>query len=329
MRFLVTLTMILGLSIAHAECKKTKAKAEPEACETCAEPQDGQDFPLEAKSGECYVKVRRPAKFRTEKERVLVKEQSVRYEIVPAKFRDVEKKVLVKPESTRFEIIPAKFEKKIETVQTSPEFKRLSSTGAKFKSSKEKILVKPATAVWKKGTPPLSALQNVVSEVWCLVKEAAEYQSYTRQNVDARASVGEHVVDAESQDVETHVLVRPAEVKKIVEPAQYETVKTRELVSPAFSKEIVVQAEYKEVKRQVLVQAEEIVWQRVLCDTNLTPKVIRKIQDALKAKKYDYGKEKGKLTPATMKAIEKYQKDYKLSKGAITYEFLEHLKIEL
>lgn len=286
-------------------------------------------FPTTAKAGECYVQVRRPAKYRTQTERVLVKEKSVRYQITPAVFKDVEKKILVRPESKRYEVIPAKFEKKTVDVVKTPDFKRLSFAEAVFKPSKEKIQTKAATAVWKKGDGTPNGVSNMISQVWCLVREAAEYHEYTRQNVATRAKLSTHDVDAEMDHIPTMVMVRPAKVKEIVEPAEYKTVKVRELVTPAVSKEIAIPAEYKMVKRQVLVQQEQVVWERVLCDTNLTPEVIRKIQTALKAKKYDCGKVKGKLTSETKNAISKYQQDHKLSKGAITYEFLDHLKIEL
>lgn len=328
MRILIASALLIGFMIpASADnSAKKNGKNHKRAAEASA---DDGSFPATAKAGECYVQVRRPAKYKTETERVLVKEKSVRYEIKPAVFKDVEKKILVRPESKRYEVTPAKFEKKTVDVVKKPDFKRFSAAEAVFKPSKEKILTKAATAVWKKGDGTPNGVSNMISEVWCLVREAAEYHEYTRQNVATAARLNTHDVDAEMDHIPTMVMVRPARVKEIVEPAEYKTIVVRELVTAAITKEIVVPAEYKMVKREVLVQQEQVVWERVLCDTNLTPDVIRKIQAALKAKKYDCGKVKGKLTPETQKAISKYQQDYKLSKGAITYEFLEHLKIEL
>lgn len=330
MRITIASMLLFGLMIPVTADKTPKRTDKHRNQKHLAEAAERDaSFPATARAGECYVQVRRPAKYRTDTERVLIKEKSVCYEIKPAVFKDVEKKILVRPESIRYEVIPAKFEKKTVDIVKVPEFKKLSVAEAVFKRSKEKILTKAATAVWKKGEGTPDGVTNMISQVWCLVREAAEYHEYTRQNVATRAKLKTHDVDAEMDHIPTLVMVRPAKVKEIVEPAQYKTVVVRELVTPAISKEVFVPAEYKTVKREVLVQQEQVVWKRVLCDTNLTPDVIHRIQSALKAKKYDCGKVKGKLTAETRQAIAKYQQDYKLAKGAITYEFLEHLKIEL
>ena len=295
----------------------------PVACQA-----DGS-FPRTAQPGECYVQVRRPAKFRTETERILVKEKSIRYEVVPAVFKTVEKKVMIRPASKRYEVEPAKFEKKTVDITVLPEHKRLSTSAAEFKPSKERVMIQPETATWKKGAGLADSLTGIVSEVWCLVRKSAEYQEYTRQNIAKRARLNSHDVDAKMEHVPTMVMVKPASVKEIVEPAEYKTIKVQELVTAATSKEIVEAAEYKMVERQVLVHDEQVVWQRVLCDTNLTPDVIKRIQKALKEKHHDGGKVNGKLNAQTLEAIRKYQENFKLSTGGITYEFLAHLKIEL
>jgi len=56
------------------------------------------------------------------------------------------------------------------------------------------------------------------------------------------------------------------------------------LVQPSKVKEIKVPAEYMEVERQVLLVQERMVWQRVLCDTNVTKAVVADVQSRLKKK---------------------------------------------
>lgn len=328
MQTLITALCFAGLLLPADASPAANQPVTSDDGKAAACPTDGS-FPRTAQPGECYVQVRRPAKFRTETERVLIKEKSLRYEVVPAVFKTVEKKVLVRPEAKRYEIEEAKFEKKTVDVIVQPEHKQLSASAAEFKPSKEQVLIQPETATWKKGTGLADGVTGIVSEVWCLVRTSAEYKEYTRQNIAKRARLNSHDVDAQLEHVPTMVMVKPASVKEIVEPAEYKTIKVRELVTAATSKEIVEPAEYKMVERQVLVQDEQVVWQRVLCDTNLTPDVIKRIQKALKEKHHDGGKVNGKLTAQTLEAIRKYQKTFRLSTGGITYEFLEHLKIEL
>lgn len=286
------------------------------------------EFPADARAGECYVRVRRPARYRTEDVKVLLKEGSIQHELVPAVFKDVEKKILVKPESKRYEVIPAKFEEKMTEVVKIPEHKTLSSTAARFSDVKERVETRPERVLWKQGEDPLADVKGIVGKVWCLVRDEATFEEYTWQKLSSKAIVREHIVKSETQYVPTMVLVKPAQVKEIVEPAEYKTVKVRELVTPATVRENAVPAEYKTIQKQVLVQEEEVVWQRVLCDTNLTHDVIKKIQSRLNEKKYDCGRANGKLTDQTLNAVKKYQRDHKLGVGGLTYEFLEHLKVQ-
>jgi hypothetical protein len=60
------------------------------------------DLPPNARPGQCFAKVIRPATFRTETVRKLVKEASERIETVPAVYETVKEKVLVKDCATSF-----------------------------------------------------------------------------------------------------------------------------------------------------------------------------------------------------------------------------------
>lgn len=320
-----------GLVVADdsSEHKKCPAKKKTHQTQTSLSLfQREAEFPADAKAGECYVRVRRPAEYRSEDVKVVLKEASVRYEVVPAVFKDVDKKVLVRPEVKRFEVVPAKFEKKVTKVVKVPEHKTLTAVAADFSAVKERVETRPCRILWKQGDDPLADVKGVVGKVWCLIRDDATFSEYTRQNLTRKARVKEHVVKSEMQEVSTMQLVTPALVKEIVEKAEYKTVRVREMVSPAITKKIVIPAQHKTIRKQVLVRAEEVVWQRVLCDTNLTQDLIRKIQSKLHAKKYDCGRSKGKLTKQTLDAVKKYQKDHKLGVGGLTYEFLEHLKVE-
>ncbi len=317
-----------GLATAEDSEKSKKCAADEKAAQAAMLLfQRETEFPADAKAGECYVRVRRPAEYRLEEVKVVTKDASIRHEIVPAVFKDVDKKILVKPESKRYEVIPAKFEQKMTEVVKLPEHKTLSAAAAEFSAAKKRVETRPERVLWKQGTDPLAEIKEIVGKVWCLVRDDATFEDYTWQKLTGKASVKEDVVKSQIQQVPTMVLAKPAEVKEIVEQAEYKTVRVRELVTAATMKEIAVPAEYKTIKKQVLVHAEEVVWQRVWCDTNLTQDVIKKIQSKLHDKKYDCGRANGKLTKQTLDAVKKYQQDHQLAVGGLTYEFLEHLKV--
>lgn len=286
------------------------------------------DLPPNAKPGECYVRVKNPAKYKTVDERVLIQPETVRYETVPAVFREVEKKVLIKPEFVRHEFIPAKFEKKMIAVELQPEHSKLTAVAAKFKTEEKKFESKPAREYWTVGADPLNPDPKMTKDILCLVQDPAEFIKYTQKVLQTAARVDQAKVAKREQMVETEVLVKPAEVKKITVPAEYKVVKVMELVTPARKQEIPVEAVYKTVKRKVLIAPEKLTWERVLCKTNITPEVIKSIQNALKKKGFDPGAVNGELNNATNNSIKKYQKENKLLEAGLSFEFLEHIGVK-
>ena len=137
----------------------------------------GDKSPSNAKPGECYAKVVRPAQFRTETTRKLVKEASERIETVPAKYEIVKEKVLVKEASERIEIVPpvykavkvhvqneevqevvpAVYETVKERVLLKDASTRLEEVPAVYGEVEEKVLVQPASQGENKcteGPPP-------------------------------------------------------------------------------------------------------------------------------------------------------------------------------
>ncbi|RUM71087.1 MAG: peptidoglycan-binding protein, partial [Sulfurovum sp.] len=90
-----------------------------------------------------------------------------------------------------------------------------------------------------------------------------------------------------------------------------------------------IEAEYKTIEKSKKISDSHVSWQRILCQTNMTKGVIKKIQTALNEKGYNTGKPDGVLGRGTRNSLEKYQKDNGLATGGITYETLDSLNIEL
>ena len=196
--FLILLTLCCTQAVAETPSgKKKKCPAEkPKAQLTKAEKkiplfQREAEFPADAKAGECYVRVRRPAEYKTVEERVVVHEASVRYEVTPAVFRNVKKMVMVRPETKRYEVVPAKFEQKMVEVIKQPEHKKLAAVAAKFVPVKERVETRAGRVLWKKGTDPLAEVKGIVGNVWCLVRDNALFEDYTWQKLTDKARVDE------------------------------------------------------------------------------------------------------------------------------------------
>ena len=280
------------------------------------------------KPGECYVRVKVPAKFETTEERLLTKPESIRYEITPAEFKEVEKEVVIKPESITYEIVPAQYETKEVEVVVAPEFTKISATEPQFQPEESKVELRAARMVLKLDANPFSASGPANSEVLSLAQDPAETKPYTRNLLTKPAQVQQEKVPRAIEKVATQVLVKAAEVKEVKVPAEVKKIVVRELVRPATKKEIKTPAEYTTVTRQRLIAPEKIVWQRILCTADLTPALVTSIQTKLKEKGCDPGELNGQITDTTRTAITHYQSQHSLAQGGLTYEFLEHLGIK-
>ena len=319
--FILVLTSIL----TRADDKQSPAATDPQVAALLA---GLAELPPEAKPGECYLRVRMPAKFETTEERLLVKPEVIRFEIVPAEFKEVEKEIVIKPESIAYEIVPAQYETKEIEVVLAPEFTKISATEPLFQPEDNKIETRAARLALKLDANPFSANGPPNAEVLSLTNDPAEIKVYTRNLLIKPAQVQQEKVPRAIEKVATQVLVKPAEVKEVKVPAEVKKLMVRELVRPATKKEIKIPAEYTIVTRQRLLAPEKIVWQRVLCTAEMTPAMLTNIQTKLKEKGLDPGELNGQLSDATKAAITLYQTQNSLAQGGLTFEFLKHIGIQ-
>lgn len=234
----------------------------------------GDQMPTSAKAGQCFAKVARPAQFRTDTVRKLVKEATERIETVPAKYETVKERVLVKEASERIEIappvykavkvrvqseevqeaVPAVYETVKERVLVKDASTRLEEVPAVYQEVEEKVLAKPAT----RKAIEVPAVYETVTEKK-LVREAfTTWKPGTQTNIQKiDASTGQIMclveVPAEYQTVSRQVVKSPASVRYEDIPAVYETVKKTVLKTPATIRTVQVPAEYaeREVKKLV------------------------------------------------------------------------------
>ena len=330
---------------------------------------NGMDI-VNAKLGNCFVEHFIPAQYKTEAQQVLKSESSHKIEIIPAKYQAVEEKVLVKEASAKLVEVPAVYD----TVT-------------------EKVLVKPATTEWKKGRGPVERLDNSTGEIMCLVEVPAVYKSVEKRVLKSPASTKKIEIPAEYKVQKISKLVTPAKEQKTEIPATYETVtkrvkvaeekvmwaikgskidgkptgstlclkevpavyktvaqkkiktpasvkvievpavykvvKKRKLASPATEKKIEIPAKTEVVSRNVKVKEEAMQWRAVLCETNMSPELITKIQSALKKAGLNPGAVDGKIGNQTMVAVDAYQRKNGLPRGGLTLQTIEKLGIQI
>ncbi|MDX1764101.1 MAG: peptidoglycan-binding domain-containing protein [bacterium] len=240
-------------------------------------------LPPNAKPGECYARVYLPAQYATETETVVKSEPGERIEVIPARYEWVQEQVKVKEASTRLEVIPAQ-----------------------YKTVTEKILEKPEHTVWKKGTGPITRIDEATGEIMCLVTVPASYKTVTKR-----------------------ILVSPETTREVEIPAEYKTVKVKRIVQPAQTKRIPIPAKYETVTKRKMVSEGKIEWRPVLCKTNMSGEIGREIQLSLKRAGFDPGPIDGLIGRQTLSAVTAYQKKKGLPTGGLTLGTLKSLGVNL
>ena len=223
---------------------------------------------------------------------------------VPPQYKTVTERILSREASERVETIPAKYEEVEQKVLVREASKRLEEVPAEYGWTEEKVVVEEAHTAWTKGRGLIEKVDNTTGEIMCLVEVPASYKTVRKQ-----------------------VVVKPASVREIEIPAEYQTVKVTKMVSPPQERRIAIPAEYETVSRTEKTSEGFMEWKRVLCETNLTPDVVSKIQGALKEAGYDPGPMDGMFGSQTQSAVRSYQKSKGLAEGELTYETMESLGI--
>ncbi|MGV6800402.1 MAG: peptidoglycan-binding domain-containing protein [bacterium] len=289
-----------------------------------------------AKPGECYARILIPATYSTSTEKVVDVEASERVEIIPARYEWVEERVQVQAPSERIEVIPAKYETVTETVVVEPAKTELVTVPAKYSTKTERVLVREGYTTWKQGKGPIGGSLDggtikdtrgsATGEIMCLVEVPPEYRTVTRKVLVEPARTIEKPIPAVTKTVTKRVVAQPATTRAIPIPAKYDTVKVRKMVSPPQEKRIPIPATYKTVTKQRKVTDESLVWREILCETNTTPDVIRRVQTALNKNGFNLNVD-GQLGPSTMRAIDAYQRRNNLGTGGLTMATVKKLGV--
>ena len=225
---------------------------------------------------------------------------------VPAKYKTVKKQVLKSPARTEIKEIPAVIETvAVQKLVKEPTLKQ-TTIPAKYTTVEKKILESKKEFMWENADMAVDTPWKATGEQICLVEIPAKTKEVTKTVIDTEATVKEEVI-----------------------PATFEVMKVKKLLTEAKEVKTPIEAEYKMVEKRKKVSDSHVNWERILCQTNMTKDVIKKIQAALNEKSYNTGKPDGLMGRGTRNAMARFQKDNNLATGGITYETLKALDIEL
>lgn len=314
---------------AAASANRRAASASTAGVASSASDGDGHVLPPNAKPGECFARVQVPPVFSASTETVQRADGYNKLKVIPAVYGTEKKTVLVKEAVDVISVIPAVYGWSSEKVLISPPITEIQRVPAAYGTESTKVLIKPAHSIWKKGTGPITKVDSSTGEIMCLVEVPATYRTITKRVLKTPETTRSVVVKpAVYKTVKTRVVKESARTVTKTIPAVYKTVKVKKLVKDATTSSVAVPPVYETIKKAVKVKDGYSKWAPILCKTNVTGNIVRQIQAALNAKKYNAGPVDGVYGVKTTSAVRKYQADKGLSgNGQLTLEVVDSLGV--
>jgi len=278
-------------------------------------------------AGQCWVNA--PIKPRPlhEKVEVVLQEPSIRYSVAPAQLREGVQQVVTREGVKAYRVVPATFKEVTEQVLVKPETQRSVVVPAVYEAREAVLMIEAAKTILEPCQAAGTRYGNTGAMAFC-TKE----------------------IPAREEKVMVNVLVEPETTRMITEPAVYETVTRWVVDQPARVVEVTTEPQLANVAIVETVNPEkveqrtepavtrtmhitkyegepQIVLRRAVCDSDLQPALIGRLQAALSSRGYSLGNIDSRLGQRTIAALSDYQADNGLAIGAVTYESLEQLGV--
>ncbi|MDY3197381.1 MAG: peptidoglycan-binding protein [Pseudomonadaceae bacterium] len=277
--------------------------------------------------GQCWVHAPVAPRPVREEVEVVVQEPSVRYSVTPAQLQEGVQQIVTREGVRTYRVIPATYKQVTEQVLVKPEIERSVVVPAVYEERDAVLTVEQAKTVLE----PCQAAGTRYARSGAIALCAKE-------------------IPAREETVQVRVLVTPETTRVVREPAVYETVTRWVVDQPAQVIELDVQPELTTLAKVETVTPEQtrertepavtrtmsvtryqgepqVALRQAVCDSDLKPDLISRLQAALNRRGYTLGNVDGKLGKRTISALSEFQADQGLAVGAVTYESLEALGI--
>ncbi len=159
--------------------------------------------------------------------------------------------------------------------------------------------------------------------------DCTTYENRTYQKLANDAAVMTDDIAAKYETRSYKTLANDASVSSTEVPAKYETRSFQTLASAASTTSSEIPAQYNTVTKRNLVKAGGFTeWREVVCESDITPALYRRVQAALNERGYNVGTVDGVIGAATKAALVKFQRDNNLPIGQLDYETLNALGVQ-
>jgi hypothetical protein len=277
----------------------------------------------------CYAHVLVPAVFDTQTGRELVQEASQRIEHIPAKYAWVDQVVMVQEPAERLEGAPASYRIAEEKILVKPATTQVTVIPAEYTSVTEQEVDTPAHTAWQKGSRSLQRFGHRLGSILCRVEVPATHRTVTKRVLQSPATIQTTEIPAQYVSIKKRLANAPATTHSASIPGVYKIIKVQKLISLPQTTRVAVPAQYRTVTRKIKIQDSRLEWQPVLCRSNVTPALVKTLQQFLQRAGHSPGPIDGVFGRRTLAAVEAYQRAQGLAVGGLTFETLAALGIDV
>lgn len=254
-------------------------------------------------------------------------------QVKPAVIERKDVTITIKEASQTFRVIPPKYKEITEEVKISDEIRRMKVVPAVYEQKEEDVLVESARFVLQACNAPgqRAAAPNTKSlpKTQCLVEIPAKYKKVTKDVLVTPETVKEEITPAKYKTVRRWVLEEDGRTEEQQQPAQLTQLPYEAQVKGPAVVPRPVDAQVEKVNLRTHSGIPQYVLRRVLCDDDLSPALIQKIQSSLASAGVNPGTPDGKLGKNTWLAIQSFQSNRGLAVGLLSFETVEALGVRL
>jgi len=287
-----------------------------------------------------------PAKYRTVTKKVMTSNSTMKLVPVPIKYKKVQEKVV---------IAPAKSEWRKATCQNrgcnQSEVVCLTEVPQTYKTVTKKVILQPAVAKKVAVEPvykyvkaeelvlpastkiiPIPAKYTTISKRQKVSDSYYSWSNNTSSNAKTRVrsecdKICLVTTPAKYKKVARKVVVTPASSQKRKTAEKYTMVKIRKVEREAAFETVTVPSEYVEVKVERERTKGRAEWMPMVCESIMTPKLIKKVQTALQREGFYKGAIDGVWDLEGKSAVRAYQKANNLAVTRLSIETMKSLAI--
>ena len=199
------------------------------------------EMPNSAKPGQCFTKAFYPPKYTK-----VTKIKST-------------KKVLLKDASVKYDVIPAKYSIYNEKVKISDGREKIISIPAVYKTVYEQVLIEPAKKIWRKN------LNNSSPEAFNSCVQSALSSGMDVHNARVGTCFYEHFQAEKYVNISSKILACEARERIEIIPATYKTV-VKKIVTDSTNRKLLPSvAIYKKVQDKIIVEPAKSEWKKTIC----------------------------------------------------------------